>query len=107
MLEIRTYTDKKGAEPFKQRIADLRDRTARAKIVARIDRMRAGNLGDHRSVGGGVIELRVDFGPGYRIYFGRLGDVIVVLLIGGDKRTQSADIIRARNLWTDYRGRLT
>lgn len=63
-----------------------------------------GNLGHHRSVGHGVHELKIDFGPGYRVYFGQDGDKVVVLLIGGDKKTQAADIKRAQEYWNDYTG---
>jgi len=63
-----------------------------------------GNLGHCRSVGGGVVELKIDFGPGFRIYFGQDGDKIIVLLVGGDKRTQPTDIKRAKEYWVDYSG---
>lgn len=73
----------------------LRDRQAKARIDARIRRLSMGNAGDAKSVGSGVSELRVDHGPGYRVYFSRKGKTIIVLLCGGDKRTQRADIERA------------
>ena len=76
----------------------LRDVRARAVIVRRIGRMRAGNFGDVKPVGGGVSELRIDFGPGYRVYFTRRGRTIVVLLLGGDKDSQQADIAKAKIL---------
>jgi putative addiction module killer protein len=76
----------------------LRDRQARARILARIRRLALGNPGDVRSVGEGVSELRIDYGPGYRVYFASLGDAIVILLIGGDKRTQKRDIDKAKSL---------
>jgi putative addiction module killer protein len=78
--------------------ADLRDREARARITVRIRRLSLGNPGDVKPVGSGVSEMRIDYGPGYRIYFTRRGDTIVVLLCGGDKRTQDRDIARAREL---------
>src|SRR6058998_2700573 len=78
--------------------ADLRDQAARARIDVRIRRLSLGNPGDVRPVGGGVSEMRIDYGPGYRIYFTRRGDVILVLLCGGDKRTQKGDIARAIEL---------
>ena len=71
------------------------------RIRSRITRIRAGNFGDCKSVGEGVSELRLDFGPGYRIYYGILRQVIVVLLAGGEKSAQDSDIIRARKLWED------
>lgn len=73
----------------------LRDQQARARITARIRRLSIGNPGDVKPVGSGVSELRVDYGPGYRVYFGRRGDTVVILLCGGDKRTQDRDIARA------------
>jgi putative addiction module killer protein len=79
----------------------LRDRTAKGRIVARIERVQLGNFGDAKSVGDGVHELRMDFGPGYRVYFTRRGERIVLLLCGGDKDSQSRDIVRARQLATE------
>ena len=76
----------------------LRDLTARSRIAARIRRLALGNTGDSKHVGGGVVELRIDYGPGYRVYFVRRGEVVVVLLAGGDKSTQSHDIERAKAL---------
>jgi putative addiction module killer protein len=78
--------------------ARLRDREARARISARIRRLSLGNPGDVKPVGAGVSEMRIDYGPGYRIYFVRRGNEIFVLLCGGDKRTQDRDIVRAREL---------
>jgi putative addiction module killer protein len=76
----------------------LRDTRARAKIAARIDRLAAGNPGDVSPVGDGVSELRIDHGPGYRVYFVQRGRVVIVLLCGGDKRTQTKDIALAKKL---------
>ena len=76
----------------------LRDERARGRIVDRIDRMRLGNLGDHKIVGGGVFELRINYGPGYRVYVARKGDAVVILLIGGDKGSQRRDIAMAKAL---------
>jgi len=76
----------------------LADPNARARINVRIRRLSLGNAGDVRSVGGGVSELRVDYGPGYRVYFTRRGKALVLLLCGGDKRTQGADIAAAKRL---------
>jgi putative addiction module killer protein len=73
----------------------LRDRQARARITARIRRLSLGNPGDVKPVGGGVSEMRIDYGPGYRVYFVQRGEIVVVLLCGGDKRTQDRDIARA------------
>lgn len=76
----------------------LSDRQARARIADRISRIEEGNLGDHKSVGHGVSELRLSFGPGYRIYFIRHGQTVVVLLCGGDKKGQARDIVKAKEL---------
>ena len=78
---------------------------ARAKIRARLDRVEEGNLGDYKSVGEGVFELRIDYGSGYRIYFGQEGSRIIILLCGGDKSTQAQDIRKAQEYWEDYRSR--
>ena len=92
MLEIRQ------TERFAKWFSRLRDRTARARIQARIDRARFGNLGDVKSVGAGVSEMRIDVGPGYRLYFARRGDRLIVLLCGGDKSSQQKDIREATSL---------
>lgn len=81
----------------------LRDRQARARILVRIRRLSLGGMGDAKRLGGGVLELRVDYGPGYRIYVARRGQTVYVLLAGGDKRTQEADIGRAKELARDLR----
>ena len=86
-------------EGFSRWLHRLRDDKAVARIVARIRRAELqGNLGDCRSIGGGVMEMRIDHGPGYRVYFTKQGDTIVILLCGGDKRTQARDIKRAKGL---------
>jgi putative addiction module killer protein len=85
-------------ETFAAWFRNLRDRRARARIHVRIDRLSLGNPGDAKPVGGGVSELRIDYGPGYRIYFVRCGDTVIVLLAGGDKRTQTRDIEAALRL---------
>lgn len=83
---------------FDQWLEKLRDRTARAIISRRIDRVAEGNLGDVKSLGDGISEIRVDHGPGYRVYFTRRGNVLIVLLCGGDKGSQTRDVARARLL---------
>jgi putative addiction module killer protein len=80
----------------------LRDVRAVGIVRARLNRIRLGNFGDCKSVGGGVEELRIDFGPGYRVYYGREGSVVVVLLCGGDKRSQVRDILTAQKYWKEY-----
>jgi putative addiction module killer protein len=83
---------------FADWFAGLRDREARARVTVRIRRLSLGNPGDVKPVGGGVSEMRIDYGPGYRVYFIRRGDTVVVLLCGGDKRSQDRDITRALEL---------
>ena len=92
MIEVRQ------TDVFAAWFADLRDREARARITVRIRRLSLGNPGDVKPVGNDVSEMRIDYGPGYRIYFMRRRDTVVVLLGGGDKRTQDRDIARAREL---------
>lgn len=103
-LEIALYEAVDGSSPFAQWFDEL-DSQAALKVRTVIARMEAGNLGDFKSVGGGVLERRLTFGPGYRIYFGRDGARIVILLDGGTKRRQQADISRARALLSDYLAR--
>lgn len=105
MFEIRRYRTASGDEPFTDWLSDLPDRQARARILARLERLEVGNLGDCKFLRHGVSELRVDWGPGYRVYFGRDGRTVIVLLCGGDKRKQDADIKRAAELWQEYTNR--
>lgn len=87
-----------ASQTFRRWLRDLRDPQARAYIAVRIDRMTEGNLGDHRSVGGGISELRINRGPGYRLYYTIRQRTVVVLLCGGDKDTQQQDIVRAQRM---------
>ena len=103
--ELLIYVTEGGQAPLTEWLASLRDSKARAKIRVRLDRVSLGNLGDCHSVGEGVQELRIDYGPGYRVYFGQLGSTIVLLLCGGDKSTQAKDIELAKQYWNDYRRR--
>lgn len=105
MAELRYYQTAAGGQPFVEWLEHLNDRQARARIEARLARVAAGNFGDVESVGEGVSELRIDWGPGYRVYFSQLGQVIVLLLCGGDKRTQQKDIRRAKAYFEDYKAR--
>ena len=91
-------------EEYSRWFDGLRDRQGRVRILARIRRLSLGNPGDVKPVGEGVSELRVDFGPGYRVYFVQEGAVVVILLAGGDKSTQKRDIERAKELARDLRG---
>ena len=101
--EIQRYTTPDGKVPFSEWLDSLRDLKAKFKIDRRLDRVGTGNFGDYRSVGEGVYELRINYGPGYRVYFGQVEETIVLLLIGGDKSTQEQDIRKAKTYWTDYR----
>ncbi|MGB6488768.1 MAG: type II toxin-antitoxin system RelE/ParE family toxin [Steroidobacteraceae bacterium] len=89
---------------FETWLTGLRDRQAQARINARIRRLSLGNLGDVKPVGSGVSELRIDYGPGYRVYYAQRGKALVLILCGGDKRTQDADIKRAIKLAKDWKG---
>ena len=101
--EIQRYTTPDGKVPFSEWLDSLRDLKAKFKIDGRLDRVQEGNLGDYRVLGEGVCELRINYGPGYRVYFGQVEETIVLLLIGGDKSTQEQDIRKAQKYWTDYR----
>jgi putative addiction module killer protein len=100
---VKIYYTRDGRVPYLDWFNGLKDRHGKQKIEARIGRIRLGNFGLARSVGEGVFELKIDFGPGYRVYFGQDGAEIVILLSGGDKGTQDADIKKAKRAWADYR----
>ena len=104
-MDLRYYQSSAGEQPFVEWLQGLKDRQARTRIEARLARVAVGNLGDVEPVGEGVMELRIDWGPGYRVYFSRLGQVTVLLLCGGDKRTQQKDIKRAKSYLEDYKAR--
>ena len=87
---------------FDKWLKKLNDRKAKAKILLRLQRVEAGNLGDVSSVGEGIEEFRIHYGPGYRIYFRRQGENIILLLVGGDKSSQESDIKKAKALWNQY-----
>jgi putative addiction module killer protein len=97
MMEIRE------TQEFSNWLRALRDQRGKAKVLVRIDRLALGNPGDVEPVGEGVSELRIDFGPGYRVYFAKRGATLLLLLCGGDKKTQAKDIARAKRLAADYR----
>jgi putative addiction module killer protein len=100
---LRYFRTQNGRAPFWDWLDGMKDRTGQAGVLTRLDRLEDGNFGDHRSVGGGVIELRLQLGPGYRIYLGKDGPVLIILLCGGDKKTQARDIGKARMYWKLYR----
>jgi putative addiction module killer protein len=100
-LTIREYVTNEGRSPFREWL-DALDVVARARVQARLLRFEMGNLGDHKNLKGGIWEARVRFGPGYRIYFGKDGNSIIVLLQGGDKSSQWKDVSRAKRFWRAY-----
>lgn len=100
--EIGVFRCRDGHVPFEEWLNDLRDKRAVARVLARLARVRLGNLGDCRPLGEGVSELRVDYGPGYRVYFGQQGQTLVVLLCGGDKRSQERDVRLAKAYWQEF-----
>ena len=102
MVQVTEYVDAQGRRPF-GRWFDRLDDQAAIKVTAVLDRMGRGILSNTKGVGAGVLEYRIDSGPGYRVYFGRDGKTLIVLLGGGTKRRQQADIEMARRLWRDYR----
>ena len=104
-IEVREYLTAHGKNPYRDWLVKLRDRLAAGIIQGRIGRLEFGHLGDCKSVGQGVFELRIHHGPGYRIYFAWEGDKVVILLAGGDKKTQPMDLKRAQNFWRGYQER--
>jgi putative addiction module killer protein len=107
MIEVFRYQTVDGQEPVTDWLQSLRDKQAQAKVRIRLMRLEAGNFGDCEQVGEGVLELREHLGAGYRVYFGRHGQTIVILLCGGTKKTQAADIRMAKEYWADWKRRQT
>lgn len=103
--EIRHYCTADGADVFSAWFDGLGDLHAQQRIAVRIDRLALGLFGDAKPLRDGVRELRVDYGPGYRVYYALAGRTVVLLLCGGDKRTQRADIARAVRYWAEFQGR--
>jgi len=103
-LKVRAYTLPDGRSPFDQWLDEI-DESVAGRIMAHVKRMKEGNFGISRQVGGGVMELKVNFGPGYRVYYLRHESTVVILLCAGDKRSQDNDIQRARRFAADYKGR--
>ena len=104
MLELRYYLASDGGSPFEEWFASLNAQAA-AKVAVALARLEQGNLSNAKGGGEGVLEYRIDWGPGYRVYFGRDGDVLVILLTGGTKQRQQRDIETAKTSWTDYKRR--
>jgi putative addiction module killer protein len=105
MIELRHYTTRDGKDVFETWLTSLKDIRAEARITARLNRLMCGNFGDCKQVGAGVWELRIHWGPGYRVYYALVGRTCVLLLCGGDKRRQSADIAAAIEYLKDYKQR--
>ncbi len=104
MIELREYVDTEGRSPYARWFEGLNARAA-AKVVTALVRIEQGNLSNTKSVGAGVSECRIDFGPGYRVYFGKDGDTLIILLGGGTKKRQQRNIKAARALWREYKRR--
>ena len=104
MIDVREYLAADRSSPYAKWFNSL-NAPAATKVAIAITRMAQGNLSNAKSVGGGIQEYRIDFGPGYRIYFGRDGERLVILLGGGTKKRQRDDVRRAQNLWADYKQR--
>jgi putative addiction module killer protein len=104
VIGIREYIDARGRSPYGRWFDKLPEQAA-AKVRTAVARMEAGNLSNLKGVGGGVVERAIDWGPGYRIYLGRDGDQLIILLGGGSRKRQDEDIERAKECWRDYRKR--
>ncbi|MBI1929011.1 type II toxin-antitoxin system RelE/ParE family toxin [Candidatus Poribacteria bacterium] len=103
--EVRHYETPDGREPFFEWFDALKDNKTKSIILERLDRLLLGNFGDHRRINGDLYELRIHYGPGYRIYCGELDRETVILLCGGTKRTQKRDIQKAKAYWEELKGR--
>lgn len=104
-IEIEIYETAKGKRPFESWFEEILEIHTRARILTRLDRLKLGNFGDCKSIGEGICELRLHFGPGFRLYYSKIGNRVVLLLCGGDKGSQSKDIILAKEYWKDYQAR--
>ena len=107
MITLFRYQQQDGREPFGLWLSAVRDKIAQARIRIRLRQLEAGNFGDCKSVGEGVLELRVHVGAGYRVYCARHGAEVILLLCGGDKKSQAADIRGAKQIWSDWKRRQT
>ena len=103
-IDVRDFVDANGISPFTQWFNEL-DAQAAAKVATNVARMASGNFSNSKSISGGVYECRIDFGPGYRVYFGKDGEKIIILLGGGTKKKQNVDIKKAHELWKEYKKR--
>ena len=103
MFEVLSYEDDQSDEPYAIWLTKLADRQAKARVLVRVSRMAGGNFGDCKPVAEGVWELRIDWGPGYRVYYAQSGKRLILLLTGGDKRKQQVDIDAAVGYWNDWK----
>jgi putative addiction module killer protein len=104
-FEIEVYEASSGKRPFEIWLKNLKEIHTRAKILTRIDRLKVGNFGDCKTLQEGVCELRIHYGPGIRVYYGRIGNKVILLLCGGDKGSQEKDIIKAKEYLKDYQSK--
>jgi putative addiction module killer protein len=104
-FEIEIYQSSRGRCPFEDWVLSIREVYTRSKIYTRLDRLKMGNFGDCKALGDGVFELRIHCGPGYRVYFGRIGSQIILLLCAGDKGSPEKDILKAKEYLEDYEKR--
>lgn len=101
-IDIEIYETATGKRPFEIWVKDIKEIHTRAKILTRLDRLKLGNFGDCKTISDGVFELRIHYGPGIRVYYGKIGDKIILLLCGGDKSSQERDILKAKEYLKDY-----
>lgn len=101
--QVEVYETPDGKQPFNEWLSSLKDLRTVSIITKRIERVKLGNLGDVGSISKGVYELKIDYGAGYRVYFGQIGNTIIILLCAGDKSSQNKDIIQAQLYWENYR----
>ncbi len=101
--QVIVYQDENGREPFSEWVDELRDAKARRQVLRRLSRLKHGNYGDCSPVGEGLSEMRIHYGPGYRVYFREAGDDRIVILCGGTKRTQNKGIATAREYWKEFK----
>lgn len=105
MFEVLRYQRADGSEPFTEWLGSMRDKVGKVRIYSRLRQIEAGNWGDVSSVGSGISELRIHVGAGYRVYFGQHQKKLVIVLLGGDKSSQSEDVRRAKEYWLDWKRR--
>lgn len=105
-ITIKILESREGDSPFEKWYSSIKDQSIRRRILVRIKRLELGNFGDWKNLGEGVYEIRMTFGSGYRVYFARQGDKMVIILGGGDKSTQTKDITNAKTLWRVYKNEI-